>query len=270
MTLASPTHIVAARSLRTLDAPPAASPQANIESAGPTPTARTRAEWIWGLDRAGSTGLERSAEDVLEFVQFVARRVTHRHGSAVPFDDLVAYGAVGYLDAAQRYEPDRGCTLEQFAYRRVQGAMVDAVRRWSQRRASRYMEQRRIERMQVDSGGQELPDGEQRLRAVIPVPYQRVEEFVGGDSETSNWMLDTEEGHYAAARRTRQACVHTLLGPKIMEVIQGFSAKDRELLRLLYAEELTMEEVGQALGHGKSWVSRRHGRLLAKIRLRVG
>ena len=50
----------------------------------------------------------------------------------VEFDELVALGNAGLAEAAQRYEPDRGATFATFAWYRVQGAIVDGLRKMTE------------------------------------------------------------------------------------------------------------------------------------------
>src|SRR4029078_7285804 len=50
--------------------------------------------------------------------------------------ELEAWGREGLLDAARRFEPDRGVSFRTFAYYRVRGAMLDGLRKmgnWSRR-----------------------------------------------------------------------------------------------------------------------------------------
>src|SRR5262249_6733041 len=72
----------------------------------------------------------------------------------VEFDELVALANAGLTEAAQRYDPERGIAFATFAWYRVQGSIIDALRKSSQlpkrvwarlvalRAASDYLEQR--------------------------------------------------------------------------------------------------------------------------------
>jgi RNA polymerase sigma factor (sigma-70 family) len=44
------------------------------------------------------------------------------------FSDLVSYGTIGLLEAAARFDPGRGVQFSTFAYPRIRGAILDAVR----------------------------------------------------------------------------------------------------------------------------------------------
>src|SRR5262245_60471891 len=72
----------------------------------------------------------------------------------VELDELVALGNAGLAEAASRFDPDRGATFSTFAWYRVQGAIIDGLRRssnlprrvWAKlvalRAASEYLEHR--------------------------------------------------------------------------------------------------------------------------------
>ena len=77
---------------------------------------------------------ERSKEDI--FAEFqprilsIARRLASKIPSNIPLamEDLVSYGAIGLLEAIERFEPSRNNQFNTFADFRIRGAMKDAIR----------------------------------------------------------------------------------------------------------------------------------------------
>jgi RNA polymerase sigma factor (sigma-70 family) len=65
--------------------------------------------------------------DYLPLVQRVARRVQEHLPRHVEFEELVALGVVGLLDACNKYDPERG-TFPTYAYWRIRGAILDGLR----------------------------------------------------------------------------------------------------------------------------------------------
>ncbi|MEQ1567718.1 MAG: FliA/WhiG family RNA polymerase sigma factor [Myxococcota bacterium] len=63
-------------------------------------------------------------------VLLLARRLHDRLSSElrVPMDDLAAVGAIGLLEAFDRFDPVRGIQFTTFAEYRIRGAMYDALR----------------------------------------------------------------------------------------------------------------------------------------------
>src|SRR5439155_14321562 len=80
----------------------------------------------------------------LPFVEALARRMAASMPNSIDVGDLVQNGVIGLIDAAKRFDEDRGIKFETFAERRVRGAMIDALRRdaWPRgvRRARRELE----------------------------------------------------------------------------------------------------------------------------------
>jgi RNA polymerase sigma factor (sigma-70 family) len=49
-------------------------------------------------------------------------------------DDLLQWGAVGMMEATQRFDPAQGVAFAAYASRRIKGAMIDGLRREGSRR----------------------------------------------------------------------------------------------------------------------------------------
>ena len=65
----------------------------------------------------------------LPFVEALARRMASSMPHSIDVGDLVQDGVLGLIDAAHRFDADRGIKFETFAERRVRGAMIDALRK---------------------------------------------------------------------------------------------------------------------------------------------
>jgi RNA polymerase sigma factor for flagellar operon FliA len=65
----------------------------------------------------------------IPFVEALARRMASTMPNSIDIGDLVQDGMIGLIDAAHRFDEDRGIKFETFAERRVRGAMIDALRR---------------------------------------------------------------------------------------------------------------------------------------------
>ncbi|MBU6397785.1 MAG: sigma-70 family RNA polymerase sigma factor [Rhodospirillales bacterium] len=51
-------------------------------------------------------------------------------------DDMLQWGAIGMMEASQRFNPEHGVPFQAFAARRIKGAMIDGLRREGTRRRS--------------------------------------------------------------------------------------------------------------------------------------
>ena len=87
-------------------------------------------EQTTGLDEATEAGLDPSTlvEQHLDLVQHVVFQVAAHFPRHVEREELIRAGALGLVEAAKRYSPERGIPFNRFASQRIRGAIIDAVR----------------------------------------------------------------------------------------------------------------------------------------------
>ena len=227
---------------------------------------------------------ERTDRDqlVLEHVGLVkalAQRMVQRLPSQVEMTDLISVGVLGLIDAASRYKPSTGVPFDAFARRRVQGAMLDALRDldWaprSLRKLRRDLDQT-VARLRHELGRE--PNDEEIASAMnlSGVEYERALDQVRSlelgalrqlDATTPEGVsllelcIDPDEGPEARLQRSE---LRTHLAAALAELPD----RERQILALYYDEELTMAEIGAVIGVCESRVSQL--RSLALSRLRV-
>lgn len=67
-------------------------------------------------------------EQHLDLVQHVVFQVASHFPRHVEREELIRAGALGLVEAAKRFRPDRGIPFNRFASQRIRGAIIDAVR----------------------------------------------------------------------------------------------------------------------------------------------
>ena len=65
----------------------------------------------------------------LSLVRHILGRLSARLPHGMDLDNLEAAGVLGLVEAANRFEPDRGIRFKTFAYTRIRGAIYDELRR---------------------------------------------------------------------------------------------------------------------------------------------
>jgi RNA polymerase sigma factor for flagellar operon FliA len=91
-------------------------------------------------------------EKNLPLVEHIVKRLMSRFPACYDRDDLVQTGIIGLMEAAGRFDPTKGIAFSTFVGRRIEGAIIDQLRRddWAPRsvRASeRQLEQAEAELM---------------------------------------------------------------------------------------------------------------------------
>jgi RNA polymerase sigma factor FliA len=96
----------------------------------------------------------------LPLVEHIVTRMTTGFPSNYSRDDLVQTGVIGLIEASTRFDPSIGVAFSTFAGRRIEGAVIDMLRRddWAPR-SVRALE-RRAEAMEyaLTSQGRSLPN----------------------------------------------------------------------------------------------------------------
>lgn len=225
---------------------------------------------------------------IVHYMQGHVRRIAARLHKSLPsqvdLEDLVQQGYLGLIDAMERYDVEREITFETFSSLRIAGAMHDYLRRIDH---LPRMARKRLKLVQYAEDdfrkrhGRAPSEEELRTRAsTSPPEFQR---FLAERSPAAPMSLHSrssqddapaEPGGFANIidERQRTPLVHVQRENMREWVSRGLDQRDRLILQLYYYEELTMREVGMALGISESRVSQRleliHERIRSRLSLR--
>jgi RNA polymerase sigma factor for flagellar operon FliA len=213
----------------------------------------------------------------LPFVEALARRMAASMPHSIDIGDLVQDGVLGLIDAAHRFDEDRGIKFETFAERRVRGAMIDALRReaWPRgvRRQRRELEAAR-ESLRRELGHEpsladlaaRVGSDEKRLgRTILRInTIESTSPLSAGDhlDETSlpAALIPSEpDSPDTAYERTE-------VKERVRAAIASLPQRERKLIGLYYFGDVTMKQIGAELGVNESRVSQLHARAIQRLR----
>lgn len=211
-------------------------------------------------------------------VKAMAHRLAQRLPSQVEMTDLIGVGVLGLIDAASRYRPSMGVPFDAFARRRVQGAMLDALRDldWaprSLRRLRRDLDST-IARLRHELGRE--PNEEQiatalsmtseqytktldQIRTLDAGAVRQLDATAEDGTPLLELCIDTDEGPHQQLERTE---LRRHLAMAVLELPE----RERQILALYYEEELTMAEIGEVIGVCESRVSQLRSLALSRLR----
>jgi RNA polymerase sigma factor for flagellar operon FliA len=213
----------------------------------------------------------------LPFVEALARRLAASMPHSIDIGDLVQDGVLGLIDAAHRFDEDRGIKFETFAERRVRGAMIDALRReaWPRgvRRQRRELEAAR-ESLRRELGHEpsladlaaRVGSDEKRLNRTI----LRINTIESTSPLSAGDHLD--EASLPAALVPSEpdspdtAYERTEVKERVRAAIASLPARERKLIGLYYFGEVTMKQIGAELGVNESRVSQLHARAIQRLK----
>jgi len=228
---------------------------------------------------------EKTQQDVSELVKGhlgVVKRIVHRLPacmcSSISRDDLISAGMVGLVEAAHRYEPDRGASFVTFAYRRVRGAVIDFLRRRdsvsksARQRMTRLRRQirefREREGRKPSVGELAAATGLQEDTVTRLLSYERWDDMASLDST----VQDAEGSSTALAQLVPgeqstplQELERKELVERLTDALERLPDRQQKVLVLYYYEELYMKEIGEVLGLSESRISQLHSQALYRL-----
>jgi RNA polymerase sigma factor for flagellar operon FliA len=213
----------------------------------------------------------------LPFVEALARRMAATMPHSIDVGDLVQDGVIGLIDAAHRFDENRGIKFETFAERRIRGAMIDALRRdaWPRgvRRVRRELEAAR-EALRRELGYEpSLAD----LAARVGSDEKRLSRTI----VRINTIESTSP--LATGENVDEACLPPALVPsepdqpdqaleksevrdRVRAAIASLPPRERKVISLYYYGEVTMKQIGAEIGVNESRVSQLHARAIKRLR----
>lgn len=218
---------------------------------------------------------ERLVTEHLDISRRAAAVIYPRVKEHIEFDELVALGNQGLVEAAQRYEHGRGASFNTFAWYRVHGAIIDGLRKsthlprrvWAKlvalRAASEYLEHRGERDAGAAERGAQPASGPDALGAIKSAMASIKMMYM-----TSLDTLSEEDNFQPAA--TDESAETTLdtqrVAKALRKAIDELPEKERELLKRHYYEGKNLLEAGAELGISKSWASRLHAQAVDRLR----
>jgi RNA polymerase sigma factor for flagellar operon FliA len=189
-------------------------------------------------------------------------------------DELTSLGDLGLAEAASRWDPDGGASFATFAWYRVQGAMLDGIRRstalprrvWAQlvalRAAGEYLEARLLQEQALRRQGQPAPAGTaEQLREV-----QDAAASVEAIYTVTTRSFDEDAHSPEAGEPIEAALDRKALRARVQAALAALPERERALVEKHYLEGKNLLEAGEELGISKSWASRLHAQAVGRLR----
>jgi len=194
----------------------------------------------------------------LELVRHILGRLAARLPRGVDVDNLEAAGVLGLVEAANRYEPERGIRFKTFAYPRIRGAIYDELRR------NCPLPQDLLERTsKVRAILQSMPPPAsiEKLALASGLSEDEVTECLAAMRMTRNisWediATSSRELPANAADRPDLLLENAERKRLLIEAITQLPESERLSVTLYYVEDLRLKEIGQVLNLSESRVCR--------------
>ncbi len=200
----------------------------------------------------------------------LARRLARRyHGSGDSVDDLVQVASIGLLKAIERFDPERGVKFATFAVPTILGELKRHIRDFgwavhvSRAEQERALRVRCIEEELTGRSGRSATPAE--IAAAAGLSAEEVLEARETASAARPTSLDGGEGgddehggDYLLDRMSTGPGDFELVESRdrIARCLRGLSAREREVVFLRFAADLTQAQIGAQIGVSQMQVSR--------------
>jgi RNA polymerase sigma factor for flagellar operon FliA len=239
-------------------------------------TQQTLALWTKYRETSDPALRDRLILTFAPLVKFIVYRKVREMPARCEVEDFIGCGLEALIQSIDRYEPSKGATLEQYAWTRIHGAVLDELRRldWAPRSVRRW--ERDMEKAVEEftalhgrrPGNEELADA---MGVSVPELRKRRDEIATSDLTSLNSLVLSDDNASIERIDTIASTDHTLdpelaaaksqAKDKFRVAFARLGQREREVAVMLYVKNLTLSEIGEVLGVSESRVCQIHGQL---------
>jgi RNA polymerase sigma factor for flagellar operon FliA len=218
-------------------------------------------------------GLGEDRKTVLEkygpYVRSLAATVRKQFNAQLELDELISYGQIGLLEAADRFDARMGANFLTFAHYRIKGAIFDGLRKMGVLKGSDARNAYLSERASAYLGN--LADreaGGSNRGGRFDDDVKEISDAVTGLAMVFATSLEASEGLQLADESLPPdlRIEQEQLKRRVRAAIEQLPEKERKLLEGYYFQGKTLEEAGAEIGQSKSWASRLHARAIERLK----
>jgi RNA polymerase sigma factor for flagellar operon FliA len=214
-------------------------------------------------------------------VKYIVYRKVREMPARCEVEDFISCGLEALIRSIDRYDPDKGATLEQFAWTRIHGAVIDELRRndWAPRSLRRWDREltkardqfvglygRKPSRDELGSAmGVTADELERRQEELSRTQIGSLNALVHSDEDAAIERIDTlptsdRDSDPEASAMTDAA------KQRFRQAFEILPPRERKIAVLLYVYNLTLREIGDILGVTESRVCQLHAQILKTLR----
>lgn len=223
-------------------------------------------------------------EQYLPLVKYVAGKISVMLPPGVDYFDIMQEGAIGLLDAVEKFELDKNVKFKTYATTRIHGAIIDWLRsldilpRSLRQKAKEIEDANRILEAKLGRAAtdEELAESlcttvEDINSVMFKVNCASVislnDTWYSGDEKDSVTLMDTIES--PESMNPDSVAERAEMTKLLAEFIGELPEKEKLVLVLYHYEDLTLKEIGQVLNVTESRVSQLNAKAMMRLRSRL-
>jgi RNA polymerase sigma factor for flagellar operon FliA len=217
-------------------------------------------------------------------VKYIIGRINISFSTTLSKEDLYQYGILGLLKALERFDANRGVPFKAYAYKRINGEVIDALRKEGLIGRDKYEKVRQLEntiRELTSIFGRE-PSVEEvcdRLEITENEYYSTLNASQLTYTTSLNTKITDDDGDFIyridrlvdenqnspdeiLIKENLKTCLKRLIG-KLPE-------KPKLILALYFYEELTLADIGKVVGLSEARISQILSKTLLELKTKLG
>lgn len=206
------------------------------------------------------------------YARALAIRVMRGLPFSVDLEELISFGTLGLVEAAERFDPRRGVSFSTFAHYRIKGAIYDGLREMGYYTRGAGASGRARWTANANDILQSAADDEY---ANTDSPVPSVDDEIGSmetviDELIPTYLLSFGDEDIPDIEDKNAVTSEVIEKNELIDFILGLVAElsedEQELIKSLYFKHTSMTQLAAQMGITKSWISRLHSRAIKHLR----
>lgn len=224
------------------------------------------------------------AENYINLVKYLAKRIIVPLPSGLAKEDLIQYGFLGLFEAIDKYDMEKG-SFETYASYIINGRLYDRIREY--RRNSGGLSRTNIGKMKtIEKATNELqkelgrtPSTEElaeHLEMDLPRYYKMLNDVGATTMVSLDKLVGVEENisTIEIIRDQKQESPEEELFKKekrniLVKSIEELPTNEKMIVELYYYEKLKLNEIGEIMGLSESRISQLHTQAMIRLRTKI-
>jgi RNA polymerase sigma factor for flagellar operon FliA len=229
---------------------------------------------LWGRYKESKTTFIRNeiAKMNINLVRFIVEKVYFASALASK-DDLFNIGAIGLIEAVEKYDPDRGIKFVTYAYFRIYGSIMDYLREadWAPRSVKEKSSRLEKAYTALMERGFLNPTDEQVAKE-MGLDIKSYYALIDGLHINKVYSIDELFSNDGAGTPSCHDCIddNTETKELLARIIDtSLDQRERNVLALYYYEGLTLKEISKTMDLTEARISQIHAQAISKIKAKL-
>jgi RNA polymerase sigma factor for flagellar operon FliA len=235
---------------------------------------------LWGeyfKDKTNKAVRDKLIVQHIYLIRYVVARVKVTLPATISLEDIAGYGVEGLINAIERYSPQKNTRFETYALIRIRGAILDKIRSDDFLPRSIRKKIKEIKHAQEDLKQElgRMPTTSE-VAARIGMEAEKINKLLAeevtmtsiydkkGASEDSVEIIDTieDDNNMTPEEKTEDKDVKN----QLERALKRLPERERSIMVLYYQKNMTLKEIGEALGLSESRACQLHAAAIMKLK----